>query len=265
MSEAVQHQDPTPSGEICAIGQSSAVSDQSSAVSDPAGEDRHAVVCAGAVKYLPDLRAFAGALAGNRHLADDLVQTAILRAIDAAQQFTPGTNFKAWIFTILRNASYNQWRSPASRQVALEETDGYAPVTPPTQDGNLEFCDFRRAFAQLVPEQREALLLIGASGLGYEEAAAICGCATGTVKSRVSRARTSLRLLMDGGSLELRRNDVVPISTLDLSRALQATGAALTRPTRRPPSVRPRIGNEGATAELPMPRAADIQPQPSWS
>jgi RNA polymerase sigma-70 factor (ECF subfamily) len=258
MSEASEHQLPSATDETCALG-------PSDPVSVPAGEDRHAVVCAGAVKYLPDLRAFAGALAGNRHLADDLVQVAILRAIDAAQQFTPGTNFKAWIFTILRNASYNQWRSPASRQVPLEESDGYAPVSPPTQDGNLEFCDFRRAFAQLVPEQREALLLIGASGLGYEEAAEICGCATGTVKSRVSRARTNLRALMDGDSLALRRHDVVPISTLDLTLALEASGSDLMRPARRMPAARLRDRGEPAAGEAPLPSDAKIAPQPLWS
>jgi RNA polymerase sigma-70 factor (ECF subfamily) len=92
----------------------------------------------------------------------------------------------------------------------------------------LHFCDFRRAFAQLTPEQREALLLVSASGLEYGEAAAISGCAVGTVKSRVSRARASLKALIDGGGvLSLRRRDVVPISGMDIAFALDRSGAAL--------------------------------------
>jgi len=178
---------------------------------------RHDVVWASVVEYLPDLRAFANALAGNPHQADDLVQVAILRALNAAQQFTPGTNFKAWAFTILRNVFYNQWRSPASGQASLDDCTEYAPTVAPTQHMTLEFCDFRRAFAQLVPEQREALLLISVSGFEYGEAAAMCGCAVGTVKSRVSRARAILRDLMDGGSMALRRHDVTPVATMDVA------------------------------------------------
>jgi RNA polymerase sigma-70 factor (ECF subfamily) len=167
------------------------------------------------------MRAFARALAANRHQADDLVQGAILRALAAAQQFTPGTNFKAWIFTILRNVFYNQCRSPWAQNVPLEESGVNDPVIGPNQERSLEFCDFRRAFAQLVPEQREALLLVGASGLGYEEAATVCGCAVGTVKSRVSRARDNLRTLMDGGDFELKRGDVPAVSGMDPALALQ--------------------------------------------
>jgi RNA polymerase sigma-70 factor (ECF subfamily) len=190
--------------------------------------ERHGAVCAGAVKYLPDLRAFARSLSSSRHQADDLVQGAIVRALGAAHQFTPGTNIKAWLFTILRNVCFNQWRSPSSRQLALDDCVGYMPVTGPEQEANLEFCDFRRAFAQLVPEQREALMLVGASGLDYKEAAEICGCAVGTVKSRVSRARAIVKSLMDGGgALSLRRQDLVAISTMDIAFALDGSGAAL--------------------------------------
>ena len=196
-------------------------------------EDRHAAVCAGAIKYLPDLRAFARSLAGNNHQADDLVQSAILRALSASQTFTPGTNFKAWSFTILRNVFYNQWRSPASRQVMLDDCVTISPATAPTQDASLELCDFRRAFAQLVPDQREALLLIGASGLTYLEAAVVCNCAPGTVKSRVSRARANVRAMMDGGALHLRRRDVTPISATDLALALETSIAARNLPTGR--------------------------------
>jgi RNA polymerase sigma-70 factor (ECF subfamily) len=189
--------------------------------------ERHAAVCAGAVEYLPDLRAFARSLSSNRHQADDLVQGAILRALGAAHQFKPGTNIKAWLFTILRNLCFNQWRSPGARPIPLDDCFVHMPITVPDQDANLEFCDFRRAFAQLVPEQREALMLVGASGLDYKAAAAVCGCAVGTVKSRVSRARAIVKSLMDGGAMSLRRQDLVPVSTMDIAFALNGSGAAL--------------------------------------
>jgi RNA polymerase sigma-70 factor (ECF subfamily) len=189
-------------------------------------EDRHAAVCAGAIKYLPDLRVYARALAGKGHQADDLVQGAILRALGAAQQFTPGTNFRAWAFTILRNVFYNEWRSPASRHVMFDDATDVTPTTAPTQEASLEFCDFRRGFAQLSADHREALMLVGASGLTYAEAAVICNCAPGTMKSRVSRARSALRALMDGGALNLRRRDVTPISAMDLGFALETSIAA---------------------------------------
>jgi RNA polymerase sigma-70 factor (ECF subfamily) len=191
--------------------------------------ERHQAVCDGAVKHLQDLRLFARSLAGNRSQADDLVQSAIMRALDAAQQFTPGTNIKAWMFTILRNFFYNQWRSPASREMQLDDSLDYMRTVAASQHANLEVCDFRRAFAQLPLQQREALLLIGVSGLDYEAAAAVCGCASGTMKSRVSRGRASLLALMDGGSLNMRRNEVVAISGMDLITALQGSGAALNR------------------------------------
>ena len=201
-------------------------------------EERHAAVCAGAIAHLSDLRAYARSLAGDKQRADDLVQNAILRALDAAQQFTPGTNFRAWAFTILRNVFYNQWRSQASRHVSLDDDATLiAPKTAPTQDASLEFCDFRRAFAQLGADHREALLLVGASGLTYVEAAAVCNCAPGTMKSRVSRARSALRALMDDGILNLRRRDVTPTSAMDLPFALQTAIAARNLPIGHMPSA----------------------------
>jgi RNA polymerase sigma-70 factor (ECF subfamily) len=177
--------------------------------------ERHAAVCAGAVMYSPDLKAFANGMSANRHQADDLVQSTILRALDASHQFTPGTNFRAWTFTILRNVFYSQWRSPASRLESIEDCLHNMPVTDPSQDRVLELCDLRRALAQLGPEQRQALLLVVVSGLDYEAVAEISGVAKGTVKSRVSRARANLRTLMDGGHFKLSRREVGPISALD--------------------------------------------------
>jgi RNA polymerase sigma-70 factor (ECF subfamily) len=145
---------------------------------------------------LPHLRAFARSLTGSRDRADDLVQDAALRALTAGNQFTPGTNFKAWIFTILRNLYFNELRrnNPVTRPI--EAADAEAHPAMPAQQAGLEFDDFRRAFDTLPAEQREALVLVGADGFRYEEAAAICGCAVGTVKSRVARGRRELERLL---------------------------------------------------------------------
>jgi RNA polymerase sigma-70 factor (ECF subfamily) len=183
--------------------------------------ERFAAVCDGAVLYLPNLRAFANSLAKNRHQADDLVQATILCALNASHQFTPGTNFKAWSFTILRNVFYNRFRSRASRDVALDESTGYLAVAEAGQDKTLEFCDLRRAFAQLVPDQKQSLLLVAVSELDYDAAAKICGVAKGTIKSRVSRARANLKALMEGGPMALSRRDVAPVSSLELTAALK--------------------------------------------
>jgi RNA polymerase sigma-70 factor (ECF subfamily) len=144
---------------------------------------------------LPHLRAFARSLTGNRDQADDLAQEAVLRALTAADRFTPGTNFKAWIFVILRNLYFSELRRNRPILRPIEAAEGVAPSVP-TQQAGLEFDDFRRAFNMLPAEQREALALVGGDGFKYEEAAAICGCAVGTIKSRVARGRRELERLL---------------------------------------------------------------------
>ena len=145
---------------------------------------------------VPGLRAFAISLCGNVDRADDLVQEALLRALANIHSFQPGTNMSAWLFTILRNHFRSEYRK---RRREVEDTDGsYAESlkSHPEQQGHVEFGEFRVALAKLPPDQREALILVGASGFSYEEAANICGCAVGTIKSRVNRARTRLAELM---------------------------------------------------------------------
>ena len=145
---------------------------------------------------VPSLRAFAISLSGNIDRADDLVQETLLRAIANIDSFQPGTNMSAWMFTILRNLFRSEYRK---RRREVEDTDGsYAESlkTHPEQNSRLEFQEFRAALAKLPPDQREALILVGASGFSYEEAAAICECAVGTIKSRVNRARTRLADLL---------------------------------------------------------------------
>ncbi len=145
---------------------------------------------------VPSLRAFAISLSGNIDRADDLVQETLLRAIANIDSFQPGTNMSAWMFTILRNLFRSEYRK---RRREVEDTDGsYAESlkSHPEQASRLEFQEFRTALAKLPPDQREALVLVGASGFSYEEAAAICECAVGTIKSRVNRARTRLADLL---------------------------------------------------------------------
>jgi RNA polymerase sigma-70 factor, ECF subfamily len=141
---------------------------------------------------VPSLRAFAMSLCGNIDRADDLVQETLLRAIANINLFEPGTNMSAWLFTILRNLFRSEYRK---RRREVEDSDGrYADSlkSHPEQHGRVEFEELRAALDQLPPDQREALILVGASGFSYEEAAAICDCAVGTIKSRVNRARTRL-------------------------------------------------------------------------
>lgn len=141
---------------------------------------------------IPALRAFAISLSGKPDRADDLVQEALMKAWANMASYAPGTNLRAWVFTILRNIFYSQYRK---RKREVEDADGHLAErmsTPPEQIGHMEFADFRVALQKLPADQREALILVGASGLSYEEAAEICGCAVGTIKSRVNRARGRL-------------------------------------------------------------------------
>lgn len=149
------------------------------------------------VEHIGSMRAFAMSLARNSALADDLVQDAMLKAWANIDKFEPGTNMRAWLFTILRNIFYSHHRK-AKREVADVDGEIAASVAQkPDHDGRLQMKEFSEAFAELNEEQREALVLIGASGFSYEEAAEMCGVAIGTMKSRVNRARARLAELMD--------------------------------------------------------------------
>ena len=151
---------------------------------------------------VPSLRAFAISLSGNVDRADDLVQETLLRALANIDSFQPGSNMPAWLFTILRNLFRSEYRK---RRREVEDSDGsYAQSlkSQPEQSGHIEFQEFREALGKLPPDQREALILVGASGFSYEEAADICGCAVGTIKSRVNRARARLADMLSIESME---------------------------------------------------------------
>lgn len=156
------------------------------------------------ITHLPALRAFAMSLTRNGHAADDLVQDTVLRAWSRFDSFIPGTNLRAWLFTILRNSFYSDLRK---HRRDVQDSDGiYAArlSQKPDHDGHLAMRDFQRCFDKLIEEQREALVLVGALGFSYEEAAATIGCALGTVKSRVNRGRARLAEFLhleDGDSI----------------------------------------------------------------
>lgn len=150
----------------------------------------------GLVRLLPHLRAFARGLSGQFDQADDLVQETILKAWSARQGFAQGTNLKAWTFTIMRNHFLNQLRK-RRREVQLEEgAERGLLVSRAEQEDRIHVSDLQRALDRLPAERREALLLVGAGGFSYEEAAQVCGVALGTMKSRVARGRKELAALL---------------------------------------------------------------------
>jgi RNA polymerase sigma-70 factor (ECF subfamily) len=154
------------------------------------------------VTLIPHLRAFARTLCGDPTGADDLAQDAMMKAWDARASFQMGTNMKAWTFMILRNQFYSEkrrsWRQSQLDQEAAERT--LVAVDDPEAPVALD--ELRLSLGMLPAEQREALILVGAGGFAYEEAAEICGCAVGTVKSRVSRARRALQAILEAGAYD---------------------------------------------------------------
>ena len=161
---------------------------------------------------IPQMRAFARSLCRDATAADDLAQDALLKAWNNRASFEPGTNMKAWTFMILRNQFYSDkrrsWRSSQLDPEVAERT--LEAASNPM--ASLELDEVRRALACLPDDQREALILIGAGGLSYEEVSEICGCAIGTIKSRVSRARDRLSTIIEDGSYG--QDDILPSSAM---------------------------------------------------
>ncbi len=149
---------------------------------------------------IPALRGFARGLCGNRDLADDLAQDALAKAWAARDSYMPGTHFRAWLFRILRNHYFSLGRRAHRFAPWDEALADRVLVTAATQGSGIDIADVQRGLATLPAEQREALLLVSASGLSVEEAAAVMGCAVGTVKSRVSRGRAALNHYMNGAT-----------------------------------------------------------------
>jgi RNA polymerase sigma factor (sigma-70 family) len=166
---------------------------------------------------IPQLRAFGRSLSGDRDLADDLVQETLMKAWAARGRFQAGTNMRAWTFIILRNLYFSQVRRRRFRGEWDDLTADRILAAPASQDRHVELGDLQRALLQLPQSQREALILVGAGGFAYEEAAEICGVAVGTIKSRVARGRVALEAAMSDPSLPSRRDgpDNDGVSVLD--------------------------------------------------
>ena len=162
------------------------------------------------VGEMTNLRAFAVSLCGDRERADDLVQETLFKAWNHLDSFREGTNLKAWLFTILRNTYFSERRK---RRREVEDTDGSYAATlasRPEQHGHMDMQDFRAALKRLPDDQREALILVGAAGFSYEEAAEISGCAVGTIKSRVNRARNRLVEMLELGEEDAPASGQLP-------------------------------------------------------
>lgn len=152
----------------------------------------------------PHLRAFARGLCGRADMADDLVQETLLKAWAAQDRFQPGTSMRAWTFVILRNAYLTDMRRNRFRGEYDEGVAERVLTAPAGQEEPIHLSDLHRALLTLPAERREALLLVGAGGFSYEEAAEICGCAVGTIKSRVGRARATLNAMLSEGNVPRR-------------------------------------------------------------
>lgn len=154
---------------------------------------------------IPHLRAFGRSLSGSRDVADDLVQETLMKAWAARDRFQAGTNMRAWTFIILRNHFLSQMRRSRFKGEWDDLVADRMLAAPAGQDKQIELADLQRALLQLPSSQREALILVGAGGFAYEEAAEICGVAVGTIKSRVARGRAALEQLLEDGLLPPRR------------------------------------------------------------
>jgi RNA polymerase sigma-70 factor (ECF subfamily) len=156
---------------------------------------------------IPHLRAFGRSLSGSRDLADDLVQETLLKAWAARKRFQAGTNMRAWTFIILRNLYLSQMRRARFKGEWDDLVADRLLAAPASQDRHVELSDMQRALLHLPQPQREALILVGAGGFAYEEAAEICQVAVGTIKSRVARGRVALEHLLTEGQLPSRREE----------------------------------------------------------
>lgn len=170
------------------------------------------------ITHLPAMRAFAISLTRSRAAADDAVQDAVIKALTNFDKFEPGTNMRAWLFTILRNTYYSSKRKYHRETPDPDGIMSNSVAVKPDHDGRLQFTDFRRAFDKLSDDQREVLILVGASGFSYEETAEMTGVAIGTVKSRVNRARARLAELLSlhDGPIELTDKSTIAVVSRNL-------------------------------------------------
>lgn len=168
------------------------------------------------VRLIPALRAFARTFYKDANDADDLVQETLTKGLTSIHHFTPGTSMKSWLFTIMRNTFYTKIKIATREAPGAVDCASSKPAADPTQEWSARGREIAVAIQRLPTDQREVLVLVGVLGSSYEEAAEICGCAMGTIKSRLNRAR--LRLLKELGetSLEtsLERDENHPVASL---------------------------------------------------
>ena len=176
---------------------------------------------------IPHLRAFARGLCGRADMADDLVQETLLKAWAARERFEPGTSMRAWTFVILRNAYLTDMRRSRFRGDYDETVAERILTAPADQEEPVHLADLHRALLTLPEERREALLLVGAGGFSYEEAAQICGCAVGTIKSRVGRARAALTGMIEEGKVPQRASGDANAHKAILAELEAAAGGAI--------------------------------------
>ena len=157
------------------------------------------------LEHVPQLRAFARGLAGSRDRADDLVQDTIVRALGAAHRYEPDTNMRAWLFTILRNCHFSERRKARYDGGSIDDLPERLQTTRGDQMTSLELKEVYRLLQSIPAQYREALILVSAAGMSYDEAAAVCKCAVGTIKSRINRARTELTCMLDEPAAPSRR------------------------------------------------------------
>lgn len=174
------------------------------------------------VDLIPALRAFARSFCRDPSDADDLVQETLTKGLAHIDTFEPGTRMKSWLFTIMRNTFYTRIKIRNREAPGLADCVSTMPVAEATQEWSLRGRELKEAIDRLPPHYREVLVLIGVLGMSYEEAAEICGCAVGTVKSRLNRGRAHLlehlgedssralieptaRIVADGIQVEKRR------------------------------------------------------------
>lgn len=168
------------------------------------------------VQLIPALRAFARTFYREPTHADDLVQETLTRALTSIHQFRPGTSMKSWLFTIMRNAFYTKIKIDTREAPGAADCVSLRPAADPTQEWSCRGHEIAEAIDRLPAQQREVLVLIGLRGVSYEEATEICGCAMGTVKSRLNRARHRLLEELGEGSphSSLERNTDHPVASL---------------------------------------------------
>jgi len=181
---------------------------------------------------IPIMRIFARRLCRGRDGAEDLAQESMLNAWKSRASFTPGGNLEAWLFAIQRNAFHSAHRR-RWREVAWDDAMGAKLIAAPTQHASAELADVARAMSHLPDEQREALILVGAGGFTYCEAAALRGCATGTMKSRVSRARIAVATFMTADVAFPSPREAAVDAYRDIARDVAALPLARSRPDRR--------------------------------